>query len=276
MRMKPKQDGGSTRGILHATAAMSKFKLNRFEPCDRLRPFIEHYWIVRYHLPQGESYTQRVLTYPNIHMAFEHDEDGRRALIYGVPKRPFVRVLRGEGRVLGVKFRAGGFHPFWRDELARLTGRTMPATDLFGPVAAEWMNAVLDAGDAEAMALKAETFLLDHVPEPDEQAGLAARIVEQVMRNRSIVRVEQLREETGLSIRQLQRLFQRYVGVTPKWVIRRFRLQEAAERIERDGAVSLTDLALQLGYFDQAHFIKDFKAVLGQPPAAYRQEAISR
>jgi AraC-like DNA-binding protein len=274
--MRPKQDGGSTRGILYATAAMSKFTLKRFEPCDRLRPFIEHYWIVRYHLPDGESHTQRVLTYPNIHMAFEHDADGRRALIYGVPKRPFVRVLRGEGRVLGVKFRAGGFHPFWRDELARLTGRTIPAADLFGPAAAEWMDAVLDAGDDEAMALKAETCLLEHVPEPDEQAGLAARIVEQVMRNRSIVRVEQLCEETGLSIRQLQRLFQRYVGVTPKWVIRRFRLQEAAERIERDGATSLTDLALQLGYFDQAHFIKDFKAVLGQPPAAYRQEAASR
>jgi len=274
MRMRPKQDGGSTRGIVHAAAGLDKFSLNRYEPCAELQPFIEHYWIVRYDLPPGESYTQRILSYPNVHLAFEHDVDGRRALIYGVTKRPFVRVLRGACRVLGVKFRAGCFHPFWRDDVSRLTGRTIPAADLFGPAASGWMDAVLDAGDDEAMARQAEDFLLARLPGPDAQAEQAARIVEQVMRDRSVVRVEQLCELTGLSIRQLQRLFQRHVGVTPKWVIRRFRLQEAAERIEKDASTSLTELALQLGYFDQAHFIKDFKAVLGQPPAAYRQAAV--
>jgi len=272
--MKPKDDG-STRGILHAAAGRSKFTLSRFEPCEALRPFIEHYWIVRYAVPADEPYTQRILSYPNVHMAFEHDDDGRRALIYGVPRRPFERVLRGEGRTLGVKFRAGGFLPYWRSDVAGLTGKTIPAAGLFGPDVARWMDAVLDAGDDEAMAARAEAFLLERVPGPDAQAGLAARIVDLAMRDRSIVRVEQLCGETGLSVRRLQRLFQRYVGVTPKWVIRRFRLQEAAERIERDAAVSLTELAHQLGYFDQAHFIKDFKAVLGQPPAAYRKTGLS-
>ena len=268
--MKPKNDG-STRGILNAAAGRSKFTLSRFEPCEALRPLIEHYWIVRYDVPVDEPCTQRILSYPNVHMAFEHDDDGRRTLIYGVPKRPFTRVLRGAGRVLGVRFRAGGFQPYWRSDVARLTGRTIPAAELFGPEVNRWTDAVLDAGDDEAMARQAETFLLARVPEPDEQAGLADRAVELAMRDRSIVRVEQLCERTGLSVRQLQRLFRRCVGVTPKWVIRRFRLQEAAERIEKDAGVSLTDLAHQLGYFDQAHFIKDFKAVLGQPPAAYRQ-----
>jgi len=270
--MKPKNDG-STRGILHAAAGQRKFALCRFEPGEALRPFIEHYWIVRYDVPRDSPYTQRILSYPNVHMAFEHDDDGRRALIYGVPKRPFTRVLRGAGRVLGVKFRAGGFQPWWRSDVSRLTGRTIPAADLFGPDADEWTDAVLDAGDDEAMARQAEAFLLARAPEPDGQAALAGDIVDLTMRDRSIVRVEELCGQTGLSVRQLQRLFRRYVGVAPKWVIRRFRLQEAAERIERDAAVSLADLAHQLGYFDQAHFIRDFKAVLGQPPAAYRQGA---
>jgi AraC-like DNA-binding protein len=270
--MKPKDDG-STRGIVHAAAGRSRFTLSRFEPCGTLRPFIEHYWIVRYDVPRDEPYTQRILSYPNVHMAFEHDDGGRRALIYGVPRRPFERVLCGAGRTLGVKFRAGGFHPYWRTEVARLTGRTIPAADLFGPSVSEWMDAVLDAGDDEAMARQAEAVLLAHVPEPDPQAELASRIVELAMRDRSIVRVEQLCGRSGLSIRNLQRLFRRYVGVTPKWVIHRFRLQEAAERIERDASVPLAELAHELGYFDQAHFIRDFKTVLGQPPAAYRQAA---
>ena len=83
--------------------------------------------------------------------------------------------------------------------------------------------------------------------------------------------VEELAEASGLSVPQLQRLFHQYVGVTPKWVIKRFRLQEAAERIEQDASVPLAELAAELGYFDQAHFIRDFKSVLGQSPATYRK-----
>lgn len=59
--------------------------------------------------------------------------------------------------------------------------------------------------------------------------------------------------------------------MTPKWVIKRFRLQEAAQRIEQDPSTPWTELAIQLGYFDQAHLIKDFKAVLGQTPSAYKK-----
>jgi AraC-like DNA-binding protein len=67
----------------------------------------------------------------------------------------------------------------------------------------------------------------------------------------------------------LQRWFNEYVGVGPKWVINRYRLHEAIERLAGDLPVDWTQLALELGYFDQAHFIRDFKALVGVPPAAY-------
>lgn len=110
----------------------------------------------------------------------------------------------------------------------------------------------------------------------DERSDLAARIVQEVMEDRTIIKVEQLSQRTGMSVRQLQRLFHKYVGVTPKWVIKRFRLQEAAERIEKDASKPWAELAIELGYFDQAHFIKDFKAVLGKSPAAYRAECLEK
>ena len=69
--------------------------------------------------------------------------------------------------------------------------------------------------------------------------------------------------------RTLQRLFERYVGVGPKWVIRRYRLHEVAERLSEGKAVNLAELALDLGYFEQAHFIKDFRALVGVTPAGY-------
>jgi AraC-like DNA-binding protein len=268
--MKEKNDG-STRGIVHAARSKDKFALVRFAPDPLLEPFIEHYWIVRYNVNPATPHTQTVLSYPNVHLAFEHDDQGRRALLYGILKRPFVRELRGEGRVLGVKFRAGGFYPFWRRDVALLTGSTVEASAVFGPEAERWKHAVLDAGDDAAMARQAETVLLSRRPERDAQAELAARIVQEVMDDREIIRVEQISERTGLSIRQLQRLFRKYVGIAPKWVIKRFRLQETAQRLERDETVEWAELALQLGYFDQAHLIKDFKSVLGLSPSAYRK-----
>lgn len=264
-------DHSSFRGILNADAGKEKFSLSRFESGLELKPFIEHFWIVRYNLEEETSYKQTVLTYPNIHLAFEHDSEGRRALLYGIPHLPFVRELRGSGRVLGIKFRAGGFYPFWRQDISILNGATISASEIFGPSAHSWVDDILDAGDDAAMARQAEIALAKQLPDRDSQAELAAHIVEEVKNDRSIIKVEQLSMHCGLSIRQLQRLFRKYIGVSPKWVIKRFRLQEAAERLEQENSEEWANLAIELGYFDQAHFIKDFKSVIGQSPVAYRK-----
>jgi AraC-like DNA-binding protein len=84
----------------------------------------------------------------------------------------------------------------------------------------------------------------------------------------SITRVEHLCAHAGCSKRTLQRVFREYVGVPPKWVLERIRLHEAAERMA-EGEGDWAGMALDLGYFDQAHFIKAFKAVVGRSPAEY-------
>jgi AraC-like DNA-binding protein len=80
-------------------------------------------------------------------------------------------------------------------------------------------------------------------------------------------------ERFGIATRTLQRIFSDYVGASPKWVIQRYRLQEAAERLARDGPAGLSRLAQELGYVDQAHFIRDFRAMVGVPPAEYARGA---
>ena len=81
----------------------------------------------------------------------------------------------------------------------------------------------------------------------------------------------QLAEASGLPERRLQRMFADYVGVSPKWVMRRARLHEAALRVEADGpaAVDWAALAADLGYADQAHLTRDFTATIGVPPTRY-------
>ncbi|HEX4657931.1 MAG TPA: AraC family transcriptional regulator [Streptosporangiaceae bacterium] len=81
--------------------------------------------------------------------------------------------------------------------------------------------------------------------------------------------VEQLAAVTGLPVRRLQRLFAEYVGVGPKWVMRRARLHEAAERADRGLDVAWAELASDLGYADQAHLTREFTAMIGVPPGRY-------
>jgi transcriptional regulator GlxA family with amidase domain len=86
-------------------------------------------------------------------------------------------------------------------------------------------------------------------------------------------RVEHLAAMHHVAPRTLQRLFRRYVGVGPKWVLKRLRIHQAAEQLTAKSAPPWTELALDLGYYDHAHFIRDFRLVAGRSPAEYAAEA---
>jgi AraC-like DNA-binding protein len=86
-------------------------------------------------------------------------------------------------------------------------------------------------------------------------------------------RVSEIAERHHVSTRTLQRLFGDYVGVSPKWVPQRYRLHEAIEQLGTREGIEWTRFALDLGYFDHAHFIRDFRAVVGRLPSQYAAEA---
>lgn len=65
------------------------------------------------------------------------------------------------------------------------------------------------------------------------------------------------------------RLFAAYVGIGPKWVLPRYRLHEAVEQLQAQNEVDWSPLALELGYYDQAHFARDFRSLVGRTPAQY-------
>ncbi|WP_031057098.1 helix-turn-helix domain-containing protein, partial [Streptomyces sp. NRRL WC-3774] len=119
-----------------------------------------------------------------------------------------------------------------------------------------------------------DAFLLPLAPAaPDPQADLATALVDRVHEDRTARRVDDLARTAGLSVRALQRLFSAYVGVSPKWVILRYRIHEALERAGTRGEVDWAALAVGLGYADQAHLVRDFTATVGVPPTAYAQAA---
>ena len=137
--------------------------------------------------------------------------------------------------------------------------------ELFGGAARDLGQ---DAATVPERIAAVEAFLRARLPAPDGNVLVIDRIVRAMLEQPEIARVEDLARHHGMSARSLQRLFRAYVGVSPKWVLKRQRLHEAAERLA-DGGGDWAALALELGYFDQAHFIKDFKALVGRSPPEY-------
>lgn len=266
---------GPPRGVLRIDEAerTGPYFLSRLKPDDRVAVFVEHYWIVSWDLEPGDEYLAETLPHPNVVLTFERDN----ARIQGVMRGKFSRRLRGRGLVFGVKFKAGGFFPFYGADVAELTDRQVPVAAVFGQAGAALEDEILVAGpDRRAMADRMNEFLLARLPETDPVAARTAALVRLCAEDTGIQRVEDLiarrREIAGepeANKRALQRNFRKYVGVSPKWVIQRYRLHEALDRIERGESIDWPRLALELGYFDQAHFIRDFKKLVGVAPGEY-------
>ena len=259
--VRPKHE--APRGVLNVPAAQPVSGHSRYHPSDDLAPFVEHYWTVEWDLP--EARTAETLPHPSVHIVLEGDE----AEVHGVSSRRFSRVLQGRGRVFGIKFRPGGFRPFVEQPVADFTDRGQPLQAVFGDAAAGLAPRALAQRQHQDTIAVLEAFLRQCHPQPDASATLAGRIAERIAGDRSITRVEHLVGEFGIGLRTLQRLFSEYVGVSPKWVIQRYRLHEAAARLATGGDIDWPDIALELGYADQAHFIRDFRKLVGRSPADY-------
>ncbi|MEU6270510.1 helix-turn-helix domain-containing protein [Saccharopolyspora shandongensis] len=220
-------------------------------PSPDLARHVERYWVVSW--DYREPYRQLIVPFPNVHLTFQ---DGG-ATVNGVFSGHQTRVLEGRSGVFGVAFRPGCFRPFLGASVSTITDRSVDAREIFGP----------ELPDAPDVA-EVERFLRARLPQPDPKTDEAAEIVAMIAAEPRITRVDALADELGTSVRRLQRLFAEYVGIGPKWVIRRYRLREATERL---GEGNWAALAAELGYADQAHFARDFKDMFGEPPTWYAE-----
>lgn len=245
------------------TAPDGTGSLERRAPAPGVAPYVAWYWAVSWDLRGQPPHRQVTLPHPSAHLIVEHGE----ALLYGPPRHRFERVLAGTGRVVGVRFAAGG--------LAALLGFPPPV----GPLPASTLEGLDGPGLAAAVTA---TSTMDEVGRVLDEALVrvlpaevdpALVVIERAMRtiehDVTLVRVDDLAERLDTGVRSLQRLFARYVGLSPGWVIRRRRLQEVAMRATGDEPVDWSSLAVELGYYDQAHLVRDFTAVVGEPPARY-------
>ncbi len=253
-----------------------------------LAPYADWFWSVRWTRHGQPLRTSEVITNPVCHLTFEqgsrtggdplvrHNIRLPAAVVTTVWTSRFRVQLAGEGRVLGLRFKPGG--------LSALIDAVLPAdqalrADSLLPGAAEVLAAVLAEPDDTQRRDIVQSWLVLLAREPSVDYLMARDLVEWSLRDSDVVRVEQIADRAGMSVRGVQRLFREYIGVPPKWVLMRGRLQDAAAALDRDPSAELADVAAGLGWYDQSHFVRDFRRFLGVTPGRYardaRQDALS-
>jgi AraC-like DNA-binding protein len=258
-------NGSAGRDAREVGGAWSSFQRHWYaDPEPDLAAFVSGYWFVAWDLRGQPPYRQLIVPYPNVHLSFVNDTV---PAVHGVARGHVFKVLDGAGRVFGVAFRPGCFRPFLDVPVSTITGRSVAAHEVFGSDVPR--QAMVQAADGAAMVDIVERFLRANLPRRDPIAETAAAIVAQIAAEPDITRVDTLADRLGTTVRRLQRLFAEYVGVGPKWVIRRYRLHEVTERMAAGVAVDWARLSAELGYADQAHFTRDFTAMVGESPTRY-------
>jgi len=250
------------RGVLYP-ARLPSFHRELAAP--HLAGVVRWFWVPRWQLPEGAASRQELLPFPASNLVVEPDG----VSLYGPTTRGSYRELRGSGWAVGALLRPAGLGSLCADPWnVRDTAVPFVAPDLHQKVMDSMGADETAARDAAVGAFAA--WAAEHMV-PDEAGLLANAMEDLISADRTVVRVDQVARHLGVSTRTVQRLARRYIGLSPAAVIRRYRLQEAAQRLRLDPSTSIAQAAADLGYADHAHLDADFRKVLGLAPSSYRR-----
>jgi AraC-like DNA-binding protein len=290
----PSVPPSDTRGIIDPADMARYAVLHRYPVGDGLEGLVDWFWAVSWHLPDGQTHVQQVLNHPSGHISIgtlddagaDHEHPGAR--VYGLITRVSQRRLTGTGWTVAAKTTTGGLGALLGRPARTITDTALSLHDALGlddaPLVAQVVDQPTETQRVDRLRAALESTTAGRDPALLRQAREVARVARIAETDRGVHRVEQLARAAGVSVRTLQRLFGEFVGASPAWVIRRWRIIEAAERaaaaVGPDGDdgqwPGWADLAAELGYSDQAHLSRDVRRHLGTTPSGYRARQAGR
>jgi AraC-like DNA-binding protein len=247
-----------------------------------LLPFVEHYWAVTAN--PGEEIDLSVNVYVdaradlvfNFGAPYLRGVIGRHAVTFSASNLdaqrnvPITIVQRGAVATAGVRFRTGGLSPFVREPMARYTNRTPGIAEVFGDVSLRLDASLSDCrSDIDTQKELLDAFLLERL-DLDASYATFIGVKAEIENNGGLVPVEEASRSAGISPRNLGRLFGRFLGFSPKYFARIVRFQKALRILMNDATTTLGTVSAECGYFDQSHFVRDFRRFTGGVPRGYR------
>ena len=254
------------RGILYPTRLPT---FHRQPAPAELQHLVRWFWIPQWRLAPGRTSRQNVLPFPASNLVVE--ESG--VSLSGPTTGASYRDLHGSGWAVGALLRPAGIASLSTDPSSiRNVEVPFDAPELHRAVSA--VMSADETADLERAIAAFTAWAAEHLAPPDELGLLANAMEDLIASDPTLVRVEQVASSLNMSTRGVQRLAQRYVGLPPLAMIRRYRLQEAAQRLRENSSLTISQVAAELGYADHAHLTTDFTRVLGFPPTNYRRNSM--
>ena len=251
-----------------------------FEPSNDLKAFVKCYWTLE--CPKEKTPEKNTIVPDGcIKMIFHcgdlynhHNQNGNvitlpRCFVIGQLTLPFVVTPAGETRTFIVRFHPNGFLPFATIPIKDMENIAVPLKELFGEDIQEMEKKILNANLTLEKISIVETFLFNRLTNAETVDRIVKSTVETILTANGQLSVNELSRRIKIDRRQLERKISSTIGLSPKQLSKTIRLQAALKRLLTEKVTSLTALAYESEYYDQAHFIKDFKEFTGITPKEF-------
>ncbi|MCQ4141893.1 DUF6597 domain-containing transcriptional factor [Chryseobacterium sp. EO14] len=251
-----------------------------FEPDQNLTTFIKCYWTLE---SPKEKTAEKQIIVPDgcMEMIFHYGDlykqyldNGNsiiqpRCFVIGQLTHPLEIEPTGETGIFSVRFHPEGFLPFTSIPIKAMENTAVSLEKLFGKDGQEIGQQVLNANSTSERIKLVEIFLLDRLTDIENIDRIVKSTVETIITANGQLSVDELSKHTKVNRRQLLRKFSSAIGISPKQLSRTVRLQAALKMLLNDQFSNLTNLAYENEYYDQAHFIKEFKEFTGFTPKEF-------
>lgn len=258
--------------------------MQEYPPSPALRPYIEFLWEGRFNVEAAGRLSQLVV--PNgyleliVHLTDDHCELLQGAdfspspdhLLIGMYSQPYEVQFPRPVRVFGIRFKPEGTYPLFGLPAGELSGQTADVESVAGRRFREFCHRLREQKLVESRLALSDHFLQEQLRRREVERYYVQHAADLIRRTNGQITVDELAGNVHISRRQLEREFKQKIGLSPKRYSRIARLNEANRRLESGDVDSLTTLAYDSGYADQAHFIREFKAFTGENPTVFLRE----
>ncbi|MGH1434328.1 MAG: DUF6597 domain-containing transcriptional factor [Lewinella sp.] len=251
-----------------------------FEPNQELKDFVKCYWTLdfpREETPQmntiiPDGTMKLIFHYGDLY--WHHPENGDsflqpRCFLIGQLTRPYIVEPAGDTGTFVVRFHPNGFLPFATIPLKEMENTPIPLKQLYGKNGQALEENILSANTTTERISIVEKFLLDRLTDMKTIDKIVKSIVDTILTADGQISVADISKENHIHRRQLVRKFSSAIGLSPKQLSKTIRLQSALKKLLTEKTLKLTDLAYENEYYDQSHFIKDFREFTGFSPKEF-------
>ncbi|MCE3294877.1 MAG: transcriptional regulator, AraC family [Crocinitomicaceae bacterium] len=251
-----------------------------YEVCEELSPLVKCFWSLE--APASDiTEKQRIVPDGCMELIFHYGdlycqfrEDGSsfeqpRAFVFGQITTPLEIAATGKTGILAARFYPDGFDPLATIPIRDMENTAVSLEKLFGKEGIELEEKVLAAADNTVRIQLIEAFLLGRLQSSEAIDRVSRSCVEVLLQLKGQISVDELSDQLNVNRRQLERKLSAAIGLSPKQLSKIIRLQATLKMLENGQFTNLTELAYENGYFDQAHFIKDFKEFTGMSPKQF-------